>query len=85
MPGKIWGDGPEVFTTENAYAFGKFLGQRYANKPIIWVVGGDRPAETPEKVAIWRAMAEGLKAGDSGRNLMTFHPCGEHSSAEYVA
>jgi hypothetical protein len=34
-----------VFDPENAYAYGKFLGERYREAPnIVWVLGGDWPA-----------------------------------------
>ena len=36
---KRWGVGPEVFTPDNARAFGEFLGRRYQNKPIVWILG----------------------------------------------
>ena len=42
---KKWGEGPEIFTPENAAAWGEFLGRRYKDKPIIWILGGDRPLE----------------------------------------
>ncbi len=80
---KKWGIGPEIFTPENGRAFGEFLGKRYKDKAIIWIVGGDRPVDKPEHAAIWRAIAEGLKAGDGGAHLFTFHPMGEHSSSEW--
>lgn len=79
-----WGVGPEVFTPENARAYGTFLGRRYADHPIIWILGGDRPIETEAHRAIVRAMAEGLREGDRGRHLIGFHTWGPHSSAEYV-
>jgi hypothetical protein len=81
---KKWGQGPEIFTPENAKAFGQYLGQRYKDKPIIWILGGDRPIEKPEHLAIWRAMAEGLKAGDGGRHLITYHPQGRNTSSKFV-
>ena len=77
-----WGEGPEIFTPENAFAFGEFLGRRYADKPILWIVGGDRVPETKRHSQIWSRMAEGLRAGDGGRHLITFHPAGGHSSSE---
>ena len=58
-----WGVGPEIFTPENARAFGAFLGRRYADAPIIWIVGGDRPIESETHLQIVRAMAEGLRRG----------------------
>ncbi|MEM9658292.1 MAG: glycoside hydrolase family 140 protein, partial [Planctomycetota bacterium] len=76
-----WGVGPEVFTPENAEAYGRWLGARYKTKPIIWILGGDRPLEKPKHFAIVRAMAQGIEAGDGGRNLMTFHPAGGRNSA----
>lgn len=81
---KKWGVGPEIFTPENAFVYGKFLGERYANKPIIWMVGGDRPTEEPHHLPIVRAMALGLREGDGGRNLITMHTWGQHSTSEYV-
>lgn len=80
----IWGDGPEVFTPENARSFGEFLGKRYRNNAIIWILGGDRPADTEFKLEGWRAMVAGIKAGDGGNHLMTYHPWGSRSSSEYV-
>lgn len=79
-----WGIGPEIFTPENAYAYGEFLGRRYADAPLIWVLGGDRPIENETHRSILRAMAEGLRSGDGGRHLMTMHTWGPHSTAEYV-
>jgi hypothetical protein len=79
-----WGVGPEIFTPENARAYGTFLGQRYADHPIIWILGGDRPIETDAHRAVVRAMAEGLREGDDGNHLIAFHTWGPHSSTEYV-
>ena len=81
---KLWGVGPEVFTPENARAYGEFLGRRYRDDAIIWILGGDRPADTEFKRAVWRAMAEGIRAGDGGRHLMTYHPYGGHSSSKWL-
>jgi len=81
---KKWGVGPEIFTPENARSYGIFLGRRYADQPIIWILGGDRPIESEDHRAIIRAMAEGLREGDGGRHLMTFHTWGPHASSEYV-
>lgn len=42
---KLWGEGPVVFDSINAYAYGKWIGNRYKKDPnIIWILGGDRPA-----------------------------------------
>ena len=73
------GIGPQVFTAENAYIYGKFLGNRYKNmQNIIWIIGGDRPAEKTSH--IWRSMAKGVKDGNNGRHLMTYHSDARSSS-----
>jgi hypothetical protein len=79
-----WGEEQEIFTPENARTFGRFLGTRYKERGIIWIMGGDRPVETDAHLQIIRAMAEGIREGDGGSHLMTFHPSGYHSSSEYV-
>ncbi len=80
---KKWGQGPEIFTPENAASFGEFLGRRYKDKPVIWILGGDRPVEDDRQREIVRAMAAGLARGDGGRHLMTYHPNGGRTSAEF--
>ena len=47
-------------------------------------MGGDRDLTSDGHVEIVRAMAEGIRAGDGGRNLMTFHPQGGKSSSMFV-
>jgi hypothetical protein len=82
---KAWGKGPVVFANEYlnaAEAYGRFLGRRYGDKPnIIWILGGDRVADNAEN--IWRAMAAAIRQADAGRHLMTYHPQGGRSSAEW--
>jgi hypothetical protein len=73
---KAWGVGPEIFTPENARVYGEWIGRRYRDKAIIWILGGDRWIETDAQRAIIVAMAEGLHAGDGGTHLITFHPSG---------
>ena len=80
---KKWGAGPEVFNTANAASYGEWLGRRYREKPIIWILGGDRPVETPQQKAIIGALAGGLRRGDGGVHLMTFHPSGGQGSAQW--
>jgi hypothetical protein len=79
-----WGQGPEIFDPENARRYGAFLGRRYRDRPVIWILGGDRPIENETHREIMRAMAAGLKEGDGGRHLITFHPMGGHTSAEWL-
>jgi hypothetical protein len=80
-----WGKGPEIFNKENAFQYGRWLGERYKERRnIIWVLGGDRQLEKPEHLEIIRSMAEGIKLGDEERHIMTFHPNGELSSSGSV-
>lgn len=80
---KKWGAGPEIFTPANAETYGEWLGRRYKEAGIIWILGGDRPAETNAHHEITRAMARGLRKGDGGRHLMTWHPTGGSSSSQH--
>lgn len=80
---KKWGKGPEIFTPENAAVYCEWLARRYKDKPIIWILGGDRPIENDTHRAIIRAMAAGLKKGDGGRHLITYHPKGGANSSDY--
>ena len=81
---KKWGVGPEIFTPENAATYGEWLGRRYRDAGIVWILGGDRPVETDAHRAIIAAMARGLRAGDGGAHLITFHPTGGQSSVRPV-
>jgi hypothetical protein len=72
-----------IFTVENAKVFGRFLGKRYKGKPIIWILGGDHNIHTEEERRIIDAMANGLKEGDGGEHLITFHPRGPGLSSDY--
>lgn len=78
-----WGVGPEIFTPDNARTYGAFVGRRYRDKPVIWILGGDRIPVDVEDEAIIRAMAEGIREGDGGRHLMTYHPQGGYSSSAF--
>jgi len=80
---KKWGVGPVVFTPENAEAYGEWLGRRYRDEALIWILGGDRPIENDQHRAIVSALAHGLRAGDGGAHLITFHPMGGHGSSEW--
>ncbi|RPJ85604.1 MAG: DUF4038 domain-containing protein [Acidobacteria bacterium] len=80
---KKWGAGPEIFTPANAETYGEWLARRYREQPIIWILGGDRPVENEQHRAIIAAMARGLRKGDGGRHLITFHPTGGQGSSEW--
>lgn len=81
---QAWGAGPEIFTPANARAYAAWLGRRYREAGIIWVTGGDRPLRHEADLALMRAFAGGLREGDGGRHLVTFHPPGGASSSRYV-
>ena len=80
---KKWGAGPEIFNPQNAEAYGEWLGRRYRDAGLVWILGGDRPVENEGHKAIIRAMAKGLRKGDGGAHLMTWHPTGGSSSAQW--
>lgn len=77
------GDGG-VFTPENAAVYGEWLGRRYKDKALIWILGGDRPVENDTHREILRAMARGLARGDGGAHLKTFHPPGGNGSSTWL-
>lgn len=88
-----WGDkfnlkqgiGPEIFTPENALFYGRFLADFIGDREnIIWMLGGDRPLETQNHFDIIDSMAKGIRSGEHIYHLMTFHPQGEASSADYL-
>ncbi|MGQ9588690.1 MAG: apiosidase-like domain-containing protein [Planctomycetota bacterium] len=62
---------------------GEWLGRRYRDAAVIWILGGDRPVETDAHRATIRALARGLARGDGGAHLMTFHPVGGQGSSEW--
>lgn len=79
------GKGPEIFTPDNAYAYGKWIGSRYKDRSnIIWIMGGDRPLENDTQKAIIRSMATGIRESVNNRHLITFHPYGFESSSSFV-
>lgn len=80
-----WGVGPVVFHETNARQYGRWLGTRYRDAGIIWILGGDRGIQSETELAIIRALAEGLREGDGGIHLITFHPRGQQSSSFFVS
>lgn len=81
------------FNTNNVYDFGRYLGRRYANSRIIWVLGGDVSGDDGAGVAMWRNLAAGITRGvanargagnrDYSQTLMTFHPFYAESSSQW--
>lgn len=66
---------------EQAKAYGRFLAERYKNRPnIIWIMGGDVPGNVHPEV--WENMATTIKSIDKN-HLMTYHPRGRYTSAKW--
>ena len=55
--GSYWKAGTGIFTPENAKTYGRFLGRRYKDKSIIWVLGGDENIRNDTERATITAMA----------------------------
>ena len=73
-------------TIKNAQTYGEFLGKRYGQKGVLWVLGGDRTATGFEDT--FRALARGIATGVSGKEdysavFMTFHPRGSETSSTW--
>ncbi len=85
---KMWGEGPVIFDSTNAYIYGKWIGNRYKNDPnIIWILGGDRPAvkDSDDWRPIWRAMAKGIMEGTNHQCIITYHPSGgDNSTSQWI-
>ena len=75
----IWGGQINRLTPEKATKYGRFLGERYKDRPnIIWMIGGDIMGD--KGMVSWDALARAIKAADAN-HLMTFHPRGRTTSA----
>jgi hypothetical protein len=85
--GRYWHDpvhdGKPLFTPANAEVYGEWLGRRYRDRGVIWILGGDRKVENDEQRAVITAMAHGLRRGNGGSHLMTFHPNGGGGSSQW--
>src|SRR5688572_26106581 len=83
------GDGYKFLNKENAYQYGRFLSERYRNKPrIFWLLGGDNVPDTADKKTIWTRVAKGIAEGLSGKEdyspvLMSYHISGGSSSSQF--
>ena len=79
-----WGDKNLLLNPENAMNYGNFIGKRYKNNwNVVWVMGGDRNPGTEEHYTIIRNLVKGIKKGDNGSHLFTYHPGGDCSSASF--
>ncbi len=85
--GRYWHDpvkdGKPLFQASNAEDYGEWLGRRYKDKGLIWILGGDRPIENDAQRSVIQAMAKGLVRGDGGTHLLTFHPPGGSGSSRW--
>lgn len=72
-----------IFTPETAAVYGRFLGERYRDAPLIWILGGDQNPTDPRERAVIEALANGLRQGDQGRHLITCHPRGPGQSSDW--
>jgi hypothetical protein len=85
--GRYWHDkvkeGKPLFTKENAETYGEWLGKRYKDKGLIWILGGDRALDNDGQKEIIRALARGLRQGDGGAHLITLHPPGGAGSSRW--
>jgi hypothetical protein len=84
---RMWGLGPAVFDSVNAYDYGLWLGKRYAaNTNIIWILGGDRPpvSDSADWRPVWRSMARGILQGTNGKAFITYHISGGQSTSRYL-
>ncbi len=82
--GSYWHDGDKrIFDKENAERYGEFLGRRYKDAMVIWILGGDRNPDNEEQKEIIRRMARGLRKGDEGKHLITYHPTGWCGSGQF--
>lgn len=82
--GCYWHDGEHPpFSPDNARRYGEWIARRYRNDKVIWILGGDRNPENDRQRLTIREMAQGLRAGDDGLHLITFHPGGSWGSADF--
>lgn len=83
--GHYWRDGDRrIFDVESARSYGRFLGNRYRDANVIWILGGDSNVRSEQERAIIDAIAHGLQDGDGGNHLITFHPRGPGLSSDQL-
>ncbi|MCX8038190.1 MAG: glycoside hydrolase family 140 protein [Candidatus Sumerlaeia bacterium] len=85
------GDGYQWLNDSNAFALGKFLGDRYKHRAhIVWELGGDRDPKDDQEIGLWRDVARGLAIAynnggspDYTRFLAGYHPLGGSASSTW--
>jgi hypothetical protein len=86
---------PVGWTDQKALEYGRFLGRRYGQKRVIWMVGGDDRFDAPctysygctsgaDRLRWYTLMVQGLKETAHPNTLYTFHPAGGLSSYQVV-
>ncbi|MEM7810948.1 MAG: DUF4038 domain-containing protein [Planctomycetota bacterium] len=65
-----------VFNSDNARTYGRWIATRYRDRPVIWVLGGDRDIVTDADEAVTDAMAAGIGEVVGDSQLITYHPSG---------
>lgn len=79
----IWGSNvkSEKMNAAQAVAYGRFLSNRYKDRPnIVWIMGGDIQGDIHPEV--WDSLAMTIKSIDAN-HLMTYHPRGRTTSAKW--
>ena len=85
-----FGPGWDYLSPKNAEGYGRFIGQRFGDKPnIIWILGGDDRADTDTKRVVWDTMAKAITEAavgseDYSKLLMTYHSPGSTSSSFWL-
>lgn len=75
--------GDATFTETMARAYGKYLGERFADLDIVWILTAAHNPRDASDRQVSVALAEALKAGDGGRHLMTYLPAAGSSSSDF--
>src|SRR5258707_4105254 len=61
------GKGPQIFTETNARAYAHFLGERYREADLVWIIGGDRTVDDRDEIEILRALSARFRTGVTGK------------------
>ncbi len=71
------------FSEDEAAAWARYVGARYAGHNVMWIVGGDKGCDTDEQRRYWSRFAHELREADGGSHLTTLHPNGGSASYTY--
>ena len=77
-----------LYTPEQAWQFGRFLGRRYANAQVIWTLGGDIAGnDNPYGTALYNELAAGIARGATNRDqsklTMQYFPTQNQASTNW--